>query len=118
MGGGDLVKIKELQEKQAALDAFIVEHNKLEISDSEMLKNMILACHDEISEVEEAPDDITEYIDVLHFVLSIANRCNLVLDEERIVSKIFSPKVMRNELLDFTRESRMFKHWRDRKSVV
>lgn len=109
------MKIKDLQLKQQQLDDFIIKNNNIQVSDSEMLKNMILACHDEISEVKESPDDVEEYIDVLHFVLSIANRCDLELSEYRIYSYENYKPTLGRLLLDFTRETKCFKHWSKKK---
>jgi len=103
--------IKELQIKQQELDIFIIRKCNIHMSVEEMTKNMILACHDEISEVEESPDDASEYIDVLHFVLSIANKYKLKLDNERDDGYNVLDLDLRKCLLKWTRESRIFKHW-------
>jgi len=107
--------IKDLQIKQAELDAFIIKHLDLKLSESEMLKNMILACHDEISVVEEAPDDVEEWIDVLHFLLSIANKKAFVLVTPEKYHDSVTDKscvgYLWSDLLYFTRLSRCFKHW-------
>lgn len=106
--------IKDLQLKQQELDNYIIEKNNIQVSDEEMLKNMILACHDEISEVEESPEDVEEYIDVLFFTLSIANRVNIDLDNESFDNECRLTN-MREYLLEFTRRSRVFKHWSKKK---
>jgi len=105
------IKMDGLQDKQDKLDDFITDFNEIEMTESELLKNMILACHDEITEVEDAPEDVSEYIDVLHFVLSIANKMGFELSDSRMDWKT---DTLRGELLKFTRLSRVFKHWSDK----
>ena len=110
--------MRKLQIKQLELDNYIIESKNIKLSKNELLKNMILACHDEILEAEEAPDDVMEYIDILHFVLSIANKFNIVLPDMDYFDLITRPRSgfdyiesLRSNLLFITRESRIFKHW-------
>ena len=114
------MNMMELQRKQLQLDEFIITSRKLKISNVELVKNMMLACHDEILECMEAPTDPSEYIDVLHFVLSIANKFDIELDEiphEHAYEVIsFIPNRLQHDLLLITRYSRIFKHWSDKKA--
>lgn len=117
---------KRLQDKQMDLNMYVLSHRGLKLAkaqpnvivNSEYLKNMILACHDEILEVEEDIDNVEEYIDVLHFVLTLANSFGLELNEEFTPSKT-KPKTLvlalRTNLLIITRLSKCFKHWSDKK---
>lgn len=113
---------KRLQDKQTDLNMFVLHSRGLKIAkalpnsitNSEYLKNMILACHDEILEVEEDIENVEEYIDVLHFVLTLANLFGVDLPDE--YSKYTSkPKTLvnalRENLLIITRKSKCFKHW-------
>ena len=109
----------ELLRKQKELNDYIIETRGLKFNDGELLKNMILACHDEISEVEEAPYDAEEYIDVLHFVLSIA--LEFGFEDLNFTNYSWYPNLdtshdfLRYSLLKLTRYSKCFKHWSDKK---
>lgn len=82
---------QELLDKQSRLDAFIDNNMKEDLSSKERLTNTILAAIVEISELaneircfkhwskkESSHKDILleEYVDVLHFFLSIGNQLN------------------------------------------
>lgn len=116
-----MVLSKTLQEKQLELDQFIIEKRGLTpdvISTSELMKNIILACYDEIEEVAEDITNPEEWIDVLHFVLSIANYVGVELHiptepiKWNLLECIYE---LRNDFKFFVRESRCFKHWSDKK---
>ena len=116
-----MIDYGKMQLQQRELDDYIIRSKGLQgMTDQALLSNMILALHDEILEVEEAPLDPTEYIDCLHFVLSIANKMGFKLHgyigvELRGVSLIDIYEGMRYALLRFTRHQRGFKHWSDKK---
>lgn len=107
-------KIKEMMVMQKELNDFVIANHGLKFNDKELLKNMILACHDEISEVE---DDITnpeEFIDVLHFVLSVAIELGVEPKDPIVIPLVplcSTPRMFRKSLLTVTRLSRCFKHW-------
>jgi len=110
---------KALQEKQEELDQFIIESKGLQdMSPEHLLSNMILACHDELIEVYDAPEDAEEWIDVLHFVLSIANKLDVDLDEVDFAPRKYVGHGLCRmqydsvELLFYiTRLTNAFKHW-------
>ena len=66
------VNVGKLVEMQRELDGYIIEKRELVISNEELIKNMFLAGYSELLEVFECLDDKEEWIDVLHFVLSIS----------------------------------------------
>lgn len=83
------MRIAELLERQKATDELIKANMSEQITDREMLTNTILACMVELGEManeiktfkhwskKPASDRVVileEYIDVVHFVLSIANQ--------------------------------------------
>ena len=112
---------KTLQQMQQELDEYIINVRDLRLHPKHLIANMILACHDEISEVYDAPSDVEEYIDVLHFVLSIANKFGIILlEHDSMLHTVRNTTIMthiqnlRNALLSVTRFSKVFKHWSDK----
>lgn len=86
-----MIRLSELLELQKELDDFIIEQKDLKIPTKEMLTDTLLALQVEVSELANAtrcfkhwsnkgPDDknimLEEYVDVIHFVLSIGNQLN------------------------------------------
>lgn len=83
------MKLSDLLEKQEQLDNYIIKSKKLDLKPQERLSNTILAMMVEVGEManeircfkhwssKPASDKsviLEEYIDVLHFFLSIANQ--------------------------------------------
>lgn len=116
------MNIQSLLMKQKELNDYIIKTRGLTFNEGELLKNMILACHDEISEVAENPQDSSEYIDVLHFILSIMIELGYSgYDEfppQLYPSKKLAHIELRELLLEVTRLSKCFKHWSDKKPSV
>lgn len=112
--------IKELQRKQQELDDYIIKMKKLEDMDqTHLLSNMFLAAIDELcNEVKEDIENPEEWIDFLHFCLSISNR----LDLEPEVYE-FYVELGLNQCYDTAEEyilrcmrvSKCFKHWSNKK---
>lgn len=109
-----MINIAKMQRKQQLLDDLIMIEKNIHISKGEMIKNLIFAISDEVLEVVDNRDDVTEYIDILHFTLSIANLYSIQL--------MFPEKhegVEFEELIGFidydikriARETINFKHW-------
>lgn len=88
--------IKELLEKQAKLDKFILDKKQKNISKNELLVDTLLALSVEVSEFANAtrafkhwsdkgPDSkerlLDEYADILHFLASIANQLDFTAAE-------------------------------------
>lgn len=111
----EISKDKTLQEMQEELDEFIMSFERVRsLSETEILKNMILACHDEITEIEDDISNPEEWIDALHFVLSIANRLGVEIKsyiDYYDIPLCDAVRSLRYFLLDVTRLSRCFKHW-------
>lgn len=128
----DELDIATLKKKQQELDNFVLKSRGLTvltspkprtvISEEELLKNMILACFDEIREVLEQPQNAEEWVDVLHFLLSISNKIQgetvspYDLNFNRVFKYMGSPlKPLANELMmDMLKLNRLlstFKHW-------
>ncbi|GAA0735393.1 dUTP diphosphatase [Clostridium oceanicum] len=84
-----MINLKDLYELQKELDDYILENKKKKIDEKELLTDTILALHVEVSELANATrifkhwsnkgpmerDEILEeYVDVLHFFLSVGNQ--------------------------------------------
>jgi dimeric dUTPase (all-alpha-NTP-PPase superfamily) len=119
-------KLEYLQIKQRSLDDFIIQSKGItivptvanEYTERELLKNMYMALYDEIMEIKHDIENAEEWIDALHFILSIANRtkCELGVHSRTIDDvKHLSLQDCHNNLLhDFNavlRRNKIFKHW-------
>lgn len=86
-----MVTLKDFLECQDELDKFIIENKKLNIKRNELLTDTLLALQVEVSELanetrcfkhwsNKGPSDkniiLEEYVDVLHFFLSLGNQLN------------------------------------------
>jgi len=84
-----MIKLKDLYELQDELDKYILEQKNLNLKPKELLTDTLLALSVEVSELanttrcfkhwsNKGPDSkeriIDEYVDVLHFFLSIGNQ--------------------------------------------
>ena len=110
------MNIKELQNKQKELDEFIVSKMNLNLTDEHMLVDMMLAAIDELcNEVKEDIENAEEWIDELHFVLSIGNRLGVKIQETNMLGSGWNLqqlyKANENHLLSAMRLSKCFKHW-------
>jgi dimeric dUTPase (all-alpha-NTP-PPase superfamily) len=91
-----VINLSELYDLQQELDDYIKENKKLNISKKELLVDTLLALQVEVSELanstrafkhwsdkESEPKErvIDEYVDVLHFFLSIGNQLNFTPKE-------------------------------------
>lgn len=88
--------LKQLYKKQKDLDRFIIKNMEHTISPNEMLCNKLLAIIVEVSELanetrvfkhwskkpsSDKPTLIGEYVDVLHFFLSLGNELGFTAEE-------------------------------------
>ncbi|MFL0245509.1 dUTP diphosphatase [Candidatus Clostridium stratigraminis] len=86
-----MIKLDELLELQKELDDFIIEQRDIKLQPKELLTDTLLALQVEVSELanttrcfkhwsNKGPDDknviLEEYVDALHFLLSIGNQLN------------------------------------------
>lgn len=118
--------MRQYQDMQLELDNYIIESKGITvcpdvqgvITESELLKNMMLACLDEIEEAYEDPDDLEELVDIAHFILSIANKFHETLSLDGIqigpCDKEDHLWIIRCHFMRFVRMSRVFKHWSDK----
>ena len=89
MGVVEMIKFSELYELQDELDKFIIENKNLNMSKKELLTDSVLALQVEVSELANStrcfkhwsnkgaePKEVVleEYVDVLHFFLSVGNQ--------------------------------------------
>lgn len=113
--------IKQLQQKQKELDDYIIKTKNITISDDHMLSNTFLAAIDELSnEVKEDISNVEEWIDVLHFILSLGNKFGFDLLPFGVYDRGLVKLQMQAEehLLSAMRLSKCFKHWSNKKPEV
>lgn len=95
------MNMKELQEKQRELDTFIIESKGLqELSQRPDFVNALWCAG--FSELYEIKGDIfnaEEWIDMLHFVLSVANNLDIKLSNPKSIYDTSVPIVLRLEEL-------------------
>ncbi len=108
------MNLQDLQRKQQELDSFIIKTKNITISKEHLLSNTFLAAIDELSnEVREDISNPEEWIDVLHFVLSISNQLGYTLSMRNASEGKLDELLLRTEraLLRALRLSKCFKHW-------
>jgi dimeric dUTPase (all-alpha-NTP-PPase superfamily) len=116
-----MVNYKELQAKQKELDEYIIKKKGIDISKEHLLSNTFLAAIDELcNEVEEDMKNPEEWIDVLHFVLSIGNQMGFEYEDVKIhvgyLERMF--EIATDHLLQSLRLSKCFKHWSHKRPSV
>ena len=110
----------DLQKKQQELDDYIIRTKGLDLHPEHLLSNMFSAAIDELMvEVADDMQDPEEWVDVLHFILSIANKYELELfDMEDLISDrgLLGLHVeCSRSLLIAHRFSKCFKHWSNKR---
>lgn len=110
---------KQLQDKQKELDDFIIESKNLyNLHSDHLLSNMYNAARDELNEIKEDVTNAEEWIDLAHFVLSIANKHDIHLInhvgiyETNLLECLRLTEVSLDKAL---RYSKCFKHWSNKK---
>lgn len=138
---GDNLDFNRLLSKQKELDDYIVKEVGLDvitempliITDTALLNNMVLGLISEAREVDIAPTDQTEWVDVAHFVLSILYRLNITISNDSIRGWLYDD-VNRNEAYEASELVEMaddimdysimlvdalgtFKHWKRNREI-
>ena len=94
------MNLKELQEKQRELDNYIIKKRDITFQGKERILSLFLSAFSEIQETENDIENPEEWIDILHFVLSIANE----LDIDLVYTGTFNNKYTLTTYLDEVRK--------------
>lgn len=115
-----MIDFNKLQILQKGLDDFIINNKGLHLREQspDFINNIWCAGFSELHEIENALDDPEEWIDFLHFLLSVANKLDIKITGRKIFKSEYKLETLgqaRYSLLtSWTKAmdaSKTYKHW-------